>query len=225
VLLNKYLEDLKTLPGDARLGYRHEGAAGIWKALAGRVIHRVFRAGRVTVFAHLLEDRIEATTLPGVVIRNAGLGDVRALASIAGQREAGRAEKLLANGRHCLIAWRGEQPVGYAWVADHAGPDIMVWPLPFDFPAGAAYLWNLYVLPRERSTGIGSALALARLRLAQKRGFREGWRMVAPSNTASLRTVRKSATSTRVVGEVRFVQLFSRAYCRFIPAAPLAETR
>jgi ribosomal protein S18 acetylase RimI-like enzyme len=223
VLLTKYWEDLKTLPGDARVGYRHEGAPGLWKALAGRVFHRVFRAGRVIVFAHRLEDRLEPGTPPGVEIRNAGLGDVRALASIAGRREADRAEKLLTNGRHCLIAWRGDQPVGYAWVADHAGPDIIVWPMPFDLPAGAAYLWNLYVLPRERSSGIGSALALARLRLARERGFQEGWRMVAPSNGASLRTVRKSATSTRVVGEVRFVQLFSRAYCRFIPAAPTTE--
>jgi ribosomal protein S18 acetylase RimI-like enzyme len=219
-----YLEDLKTLPGDARLAFRRDGAGGVWKAVATRSVHRVFRAGRVIVFAQQLNDRIQVTTPPGVVIRSADSHECSALASIAGRREASQFQMLLAKGRHCLIAWRGDRPVGYGWVADDAGPDIVLWPLPFDLPASAAYLWNLYVLPEERSGGIGSALAQARLQLARERGFREAWRMVAASNAPSLRTVQKSSRSTRMVGEVRFVQLLSRAYSQFTPAAPCTKT-
>jgi ribosomal protein S18 acetylase RimI-like enzyme len=73
------------------------------------------------------------------------------------------------------------------------------------------------VLPSERSTGIGSALAAARLRVARDAGLQEGWRMVAPSNTPSLRTVQKSTDGTRVVGEIRFVQLLGRNFARFSP--------
>jgi ribosomal protein S18 acetylase RimI-like enzyme len=135
---------------------------------------------------------------------------------MAGQREVSRFRTLLARGRRCLIAWRDETPVGYAWLADQIGPDVVVWPLPLEFPASAAYLWNLYVLPAERSNGIGSALARARLRVAKENGFREGWRMVSPSNEPSLRTVRKSASGTRTVGEIHFVQLLGRSYARFI---------
>jgi ribosomal protein S18 acetylase RimI-like enzyme len=214
----KYMMNLKTLPGDARLAYRHEGVRGAWKAVATRFLHRLIRTGRVIVFAQSIGDADHIAPPPGVMIRVAGLSDRPAFASLAGEREGTRFDQLLRNGRHCLIAWRGEKPVGYAWVADQAGPDVTFWPLPFGLPANAAYLWNLYVLPTERSSGIGSALAQARLRLARERGFEEGWRMVAPFNTASLRTVRKSAAGTRIVGEVRFVQLLDRAYARFTPS-------
>ncbi len=217
--IRKYLMDLKTLPGDARLAYRHEGVRGVWKAVATRSLHRLIRTGRVIVFAQSIGEGPQIAPPPGVMIRMAGLSDRPAFASLAGEREGARFEQLLRNGRHCLIAWRGEKPVGYAWIAGHAGPDVTFWPLPFGLPANAAYLWNLYVLATERSAGIGSALAQARLQFARERGFEEGWRMVAPANTASLRTVRKSAAGTRVVGQVRFVQLLNRAYGRFTPSA------
>jgi ribosomal protein S18 acetylase RimI-like enzyme len=90
--------------------------------------------------------------------------------------------------------------------------------LPLAFPSSAAYLWNLYVLPSERSSGIGSALASARLQLTRESGFREGWRMVAPTNAPSLRTVQKTAAATRVVGEIRFLQLLGHTYARFTPS-------
>jgi ribosomal protein S18 acetylase RimI-like enzyme len=98
---------------------------------------------------------------------------------------------------------------------------VAVWPLPFQFPDHAAYLYNLYVLPSERNTGIGSALALARLQLARRLGFREGWRMVSRSNVPSLRTVRKSG-STRIVGVVRYIKLLNWTYGWFRPPAGLA---
>jgi ribosomal protein S18 acetylase RimI-like enzyme len=120
---------------------------------------------------------------------------------------------LIARGRHCLIAWRNEQPVGYTWVSAGIGPDVSVWPLPFQFPSDAAYLWNLYVLPSERSSGIGTALARARLQLARELGFREGWRMVAPTNRASLRTVQKIITRFAANRRPRF--RLTRAQARF----------
>jgi ribosomal protein S18 acetylase RimI-like enzyme len=216
--LQRILGDMGTLPGDAQLAYRHEGGRGVWKAVAARSLHQVFRAGRLTVFAHPLEPEPDAALPPGVRITSATDQDWAALAGLVGQRELSGFRDLLAHGRHCLIAWRGHQPVGYAWVADRPGPDVTIWPLPFEFPESAAYLCKLYVLPSERRYGIGSALARARVRLARERGFREGWRLVAPSNFASLRTVQKSAPQTRVVGQIRFVQLLDRTYARFLPA-------
>jgi ribosomal protein S18 acetylase RimI-like enzyme len=213
----KYLDDLRTLPADALLGYRHEGMRGIWKSVAARSVHRLVRVGHLIVFAHSVDGVVEPSLPPGIRIALASDQDWSALAAVAGEREVSRFRTLLARGRRCLIAWRDQTPVGYAWLADQIGPDVVVWPLPLEFPASAAYLWNLYVLPTERSNGIGSALARARLRLAKEKGFREGWRMVSPSNEPSLRTVRKSASGTRVVGEIRFVQLLGRSYARFIP--------
>ena len=217
--LRSYLHDIRTLPADAMLGYRNEGARGVWKSVAARSLHRLVRGGRLIVFAHPLEVKRDLELPAGVAITSASEQDWTALAGMVGQRELSRFGALHAKGRRCLIAWRGNKPVGYAWVANEIGPDVTLWPFPVQFPRTAAYLWNLYVLPSERSSGIGSALAHARLQLAREMGFREAWRMVAPSNTASLRTVRKSATATRVVGNITFIQLLNRTYARFTPYA------
>jgi ribosomal protein S18 acetylase RimI-like enzyme len=216
--LGTYLHDAKTLPGDALLAFSHEGWTGIWKAVASRSVHRVFRGGRLIVFAHPVDQLIDLTPPPGVRISLLSEQDCSRLASLVGRRELSRFRALVVKGRRCLVAWRGETPVGYAWVANDMGPDVTLWPLPLPFPPTAAYLWNLYVLPAERSSGIGSALASARLRLAGESGFREGWRMVAPTNAPSLRTVEKTAAGTRVVGEIRFIQLLGRTYARFTPS-------
>ena len=216
--LATYLYDVRTLPGDALLAYGAEGLRGAWKAVAGRSLHRVVRSGRLIIFAHRLDQLVEVPAPAGVRITLAREEDAPALASLVGRRELRRFGAWLTAGRRCLVAWRGAAPVGYAWVAHPIGPDVALWPLPFAFPSSAAYLWNLYVLPSERSTGIGSALAAARLRLARDAGLQEGWRMVAPSNAPSLRTVQKSTAGTRVVGELRFIQLLGRNFARFTPA-------
>ena len=221
--LGSHLRDWTTFPADAALAYRNEGLRGAWKALARRTLHRVARAGRLVVFAQSVEGEAETSLPPGITIAPVKETDWPALATIVGQRELRRFRDLVDNGRHCLVAWRGERPVGYAWVAERVGPDVTIWPLPLEFPADAAYLWNLYVLPSERSNGIGSALAQARLRTARERGLREGWRMVAPSNGPSIRTVQKSGVDApRIVGELRFIQLFTRTYSRFTPDVSVA---
>jgi GNAT superfamily N-acetyltransferase len=214
---HKYLHDLRTLPADTLLGYRQAGVSGAWNALAARSLHRLIRTGHLLVFAHSLDNLAVPTAPAGVRIALAEDEDWPALASLVGQREVSRFRALQAAGRRCLVAWRGKVPVGYAWVAHPIGPDVAPWPLPFTFPSTAAYLYNLYVVPSERSSGIGSALAHERLCLARDAGHREGWRMVAPSNSPSLRTVRKTAAGTRAVGELHFLQLLGRTYARFTP--------
>ncbi|MFL5473868.1 MAG: GNAT family N-acetyltransferase [Gemmatimonadales bacterium] len=216
--ITHYWFDLKTLPGDARLAYQREGWRGIWKAMATRSLHRIFRRGRLVVFAHPVDQMVDLAPPAGVRIGQPTAQEWARLSSLVGQRELARFRALSARGRRCLVAWRGDTPVGYAWVADDLGPDVAPSPLPLRFPSNAAYLLNLYVLPSERSSGIGSALASARLQLARDTGFAEGWRMVAPTNAPSLRTVQKTAAGTRLVGEIRFVQLLGRTHARFTPS-------
>jgi GNAT superfamily N-acetyltransferase len=213
-----YLGDLKTLPGDALLAYRHEGLRGVWKALAARSFHRVFRSGQLIVFAHSLNELVDVPPPPGARITRATEQDWPALAALVGVRQIERFRSLQAAGRICLIAWKDTQALGYAWVALRIGPDVSLWPLPLELPERAAYFCNLYVVPSERRSGLGSALAAERLRVAREAGCTEGWRMVAPGNGASLRTVKKSSTTTRVVGDIRFVQVLGRSYARFTPA-------
>ncbi len=219
--LEKYVHDCRTFPGDALLAYRLEGARGVWEALAARTVDRVLRTGHVVIFAQLLSSARRVAPPPGVTIRPLSDADWPALSGIVTQRSLFLFRALAANGRHGLVAWRGERPIGYGWVAERLGPDVTACPLPL--PSHAAYLWDLYVVPEERSSGVGSALASARIQVAKERGFREGWRMISPTNAASLRTLAKTGAHTRVVGEMKFIKLFSGIHSRFIPAAP-AET-
>ncbi len=218
--LDKYAEDCRTFPGDAALGYRLQGIGGVWDAVAKRTVDRIAGRGHVVIFAQNLDSAPEVPAPPGVFIRSLVPADWPALSSIVTQRDLGRFRGLVAAGHHGVVAWRGPNPVGYGWVAERIGPDVTACPLAL--PAHAAYLWDLYVVPAERSNGVGSALASARIRVAKERGFREGWRMIAPSNAPSIRTLAKSAHDTRVVGEFRFIKILSRLHARFTPAAASA---
>ena len=211
--IGKYVEDCRTFPGDAALAYRHHGWRGVWDALAPRTVERIFRAGRMLIFAQSLDTSPEVAPPPGVRIAPLSEADWPALSSLVTQRDLARFRALAVAGRHGLIAWRGPQPIGYGWVAERIGPDVTA--CAFALPAHAAYLWDLYVIPGERSNGIGSALASARIRTARELGFSEGWRMIEPSNRASLRTLAKTGNGTRVVGELRFVKFLSRVHVRF----------
>ena len=210
------MEDCRTFPGDAALAYRHQGWRGVWDALASRTVHRVFRTGRVMIFAQSVDASPDVAPPPGVRIAPLSGADWPALSTLVTQRDLARFRGLVAAGRHGLVAWRGSQPIGYGWVAERIGPDVALCDLAL--PAHAAYFWDLYVTPNERSNGIGSALASGRIRKARELGFSEGWRMIAPSNGASLRTLAKTGSGTRVVGDLRYVKFLSRVQGRFTPA-------
>ncbi|HJR50412.1 MAG TPA: GNAT family N-acetyltransferase [Gemmatimonadales bacterium] len=219
--LAKYAADLASLPGDAALGYRNEGLRGVWDAVAARTVHRALRTSRLTVFAQTLEQIGDVPPPSGVTIGRLRVEAVEALAPIAGKRDRERFRRLLEIGCIGLAAWRGEHPVGYAWVAAEMRPEVSHCPL--ELPPHAAYLWDLYVVPAERGSGLGSALAAERLRIARELGRSEGWRMITPDNTASLRTLRRSGAAPRVVGELRYLKLGSRLFVRFTPCPPPAH--
>ena len=44
--------------------------------------------------------------------------------------------------------------------------------------------------------------------------------MIEPHNVASLRTLRRSADSTRTVGEIRYLKLGSRRFSLYVPGPP-----
>jgi GNAT superfamily N-acetyltransferase len=212
--LARYRQDLRTFPADAGIAWANEGWRGVWDVLSSRTLHRLVRTERLIVFAQPLDDLPEVATPPGVTIAPLTERQLPMLTYLVGQRELDGFRTLLANGRHGLVAWRDGRAVGYAWVAERLGPDVTRCPIPL--PPDAAYLWDLYVVPAERGNGVGTALASARLATARDRGFREGWRMIAPRNVASLRTLR-SGSALRVVGEIRFVQVLSVLRARFRP--------
>jgi GNAT superfamily N-acetyltransferase len=215
-MLRKYLDDLRTLPADLAIGWRRERWHGLWEALAVRSVYRVVRWGRFIVYAQPLAAAKALSTPAGVRLARLTDADWIAVEQLVGRRELQRFRSLYDRGHLCTLAWRGGRLIGYAWVALRIESAVTECPVPL--PPGAAYLWDLYVVPEERAAGVGSALARARLRLAREHGRVDGWRMIAPDNHASVKTLSRSGSTTRVVGELRYVKLFSRMRSRFVPA-------
>ena len=175
----------------------------------------------MVIIAQTLDSFKQVQPPSGLRISRLVLEDFPALGSIVTQRELNAFARQLAEGMIGLVAWRGGRPIGYTWVSGRLLPFMI--PFPLALPSNAAYLFNLYVLPSERSSGVGSALVSARLELARGLGFQEGWRMISPSNGASLRTVEKTAGhGTRLVGQVRYVRVLARVRTWYQPVVEQA---
>jgi GNAT superfamily N-acetyltransferase len=214
--VERWWRDIRTFPGDARSAWGREGWSGVWAEIRPRTIRRVYWRNRLFVVAQELAHVPDRPAPPGVRIERFDGPDWSAMTPLMGRRKLLACAREAARGRLCLVAWRGERPLGYTWIAPRTDPrlDLLTIPLPQD----AAYLYDLYVLPSERSHGIGSALVSARLAYARDRGYREGWRIIATSNAASLRTLEKtSGPGTRTIGEIRTLKLWRRYRRTFIP--------
>jgi GNAT superfamily N-acetyltransferase len=222
--LAKYARDARTFPADAMSAWGRERVAGVWSEVAHRSVYRLARWSRSFVIEQDVAQRRERPVPPGIIVEPFDGERWERLAPIATGRELALMAATAARGRTCFVAWRGEHPVGYTWCSDRMEPDIEVYPLPL--PADAAYLWDLYVTPSERSGGIGTALASARLDWAYARGFRRAWRVIRRGNAPSLRTVDKtSGGSARVLGELRYLKLLNRAFASYRPYATARSGR
>jgi GNAT superfamily N-acetyltransferase len=214
-LVGKYVEDLRTFPGDASLAWRQRGWTGVREELSYRTVFRVFRRGRFWVLEQELANVREVPPPAGVTIEEFH-GDWSELASIATRREQRLFERAAGAGRNCFLARRAGVPIGYTWSSFSIDPAIEVYDIPL--PTDAAYGWNLFVVPSERGSGTGTALVSARLAYARARGRRLGWRLIAPENRASQRTVEKTSRGrVRRIATFSYLKLGRRLFSRFTP--------
>jgi GNAT superfamily N-acetyltransferase len=203
-------------PADARRALRSGDLVELPHLLANRSAHLLFPRDRMLIVAQALDSVREVPPPLGVTITFAAAGDWDLVSEVASARDVELFRERHAAGRTCLLACRDGRPIGYTWIAERIARDVTVCPIPL--PSNAAYLYDLYVSPGERSSAVGPALVSARLQLARARGFAEGWRMISVGNRASFRTVEKTAgPGTRVVGEMYYVKVLDRMYPRFTP--------
>ena len=213
--LARYVSECRSFPADVRIAWSTQGWRGVWDAVARRTLRKLLRADRMILFAQHLEELPEVPLPDGVTVARLDPRELPMLAYLVSQRDLEDFRALLAAGRIAVVAWRGGRAVGYAWLAERLGPDVTRCPIPLT--EGAAYVWDLYVVPAERSRGVGSALVAGRLALARELGYQEVWRMIAPHNLPSLRTLRAGGAA-RVVGEIRYLQMLGVMRARFTPA-------
>lgn len=221
--MNKYVRDAITLPLDAGRAWRHSGARGVWREVRLRTLDRLSRHGLALLLEHVVADVPHLPLPDGVRIAPFAGPDWSPFLALVTEQRIGKFRTRIARGRECLVAWRGDRPVGFTWISTKMERDIETYPLPL--PADATYHWDLFVASAERGTGLGTALAFARLHHAHEKAFRVGWRLIDIDNLASQRTAQKTASSnTRVLGELRYVSFFGRSWSRFSPGAMSPET-
>jgi GNAT superfamily N-acetyltransferase len=183
------------------------------------LVFPVFRHGKLIVIEQSLDEERPRHIPAGVSIAVKSDDDDWAdFAAIANRRMIARMKRAAYRGRTCITARRGKEMIGYTWISDRIDADLELFPI--RLPEDAAYGWNLYVTPRERSSGVGSALVSTRLNLARDRGFRSMWRAIDAKNAPTVRTVQKTwGRGSRIVGEMAYLRLFGRTRGRLLPAA------
>jgi GNAT superfamily N-acetyltransferase len=221
--VNKYVRDAITFPRDASLAWKHAGARGAWRELRIRTFDRISRGGLALLFEHVNAD-VPPLTLPdGVRITPFAGPDWTPFLALTSAKRIENFRRRVERGRQCLVAWRGERPVGFTWISTRMDRDIETYAL--DLPPDATYHWDLYVVSAERGTGVGAALAFARLHHSRDQSFRISWRLIDIDNVGSQRGARKTASaSTRVLGELRYRNFFGRSWYRFDPGVVSPET-
>ena len=188
---------------DIVVGVRTAGLGAFARQVRDTLTGHLYSNARLMVIEQRLQEITHRPSPDGVSIRRLE-GDRDALAPILTSRARTRFDLRLDAGRVCLVAWRGEAPVGYTWISPTIDPSIEE--LPLALPDDAAYMWDLFVLRGERGSGIGSALTSARLEWGRDAGYAVGWRAISPDNRPSIRTAEKTGRMV-VLGEIRVRRL------------------
>jgi len=220
--LARWSEDLRAFPREAALAVARTGPLGLWRELRRRTFDRVARHWHY----HVFESELRAELLPppavpeGVTLREVRAeADWAALGALGDGRSRRRFAMARACGRVCIGAWRGAQPIGYVWyaTAETSGPDIR----PLRLPSGGLYMHLLWVDPRERGRGVGSALQRAGLVVAVANGIRRGWGVVESDNhsaRSAFERTRVAGLPARYIGAIALVHVLGRVWYRIEPA-------
>ena len=193
----------------------------VWQAFLERTIYRLYRRRTGVLFEEDLAEVSQGSSPAGVEVRVLGDRDWESITGALTTRSLKRFGRRMTPGNTCLVAWRGERPIGYTWLSEPGATlETLPLPLPLPLPPDTIYGWDLWVDPRERSRGVGSAVTRARLAFARERGFRRAWRIVLDGNRPALRTLeRSSGGGARALGKVVYVTLLGRTRARYEPGA------
>ena len=201
ILSNKYIHDLRTFPGDARLAWERRGAAGVWREFSARTVRRVYERTVSVVLDHDLDSVVDVPVPDGIHFTSFTEADEPALARVAPQDAQRRLRVARERGREVTLAWRGNAVVGWAILSFEMADDLERYPVAL--PPATVYGWHGSVISGERGRGTGAALVRWRGRLAREMGATRMRVIIERHNDAALRMARRCFTRSRVVGEVR----------------------
>jgi GNAT superfamily N-acetyltransferase len=204
--LNKYINDVRTLPGDGIRAWRAGGWVALKSELRKRTVGRLGGYVRRFVIETDLLQLAETGLPPEVDVRPFTGPDWTLLGDMGRSRTSRQFAEASAAGRICLIAWKRRQAVGYAWFspaieAQHESYNLKL-------PSDAIYVWQVEVTQMERHRGVAAALVSRGLELCREQGYRRSWIIIRPDNFNSIGTIASIAPS-RVLGTVARLKVLS----------------
>ena len=217
--LQKYVNDVRTLPRDMMGAWRVGGASDALLELRRRTVDRAGGYAHGLVIESDLSGLVKRPPGPGIEIEPFAGPDWSSLGGLLGHRIVAQCAAAAAAGRQCIVARRNGQILGHSWVSPAVEARHESYALPL--PADAIYVWQTLVTREARGLGVGSALVSFELRLARDRGYRRSWTVIHPDNHASLRTMAAVAPS-QVVGRVTRLKVLSSMRSRY-SAWPVAQ--
>ena len=137
------------------------------------------------------------TPLPALAVRREH--DAAVMAALQARPEA-EMRRRLADGHRAYVAWRGDEPAAWGWVATRAA-EIGELGAAFALPPGERYLWNFVTRPAHRGLGIYPRLLDAIVR-AEAHEAERFWVVYAPENHASGAGIAKAGFTS--VAELSF---------------------
>ena len=212
MILRKYVDDVRTFPGDALRARRAGGWSAVRDELRKRTVDRLGGYARRFVVETDLTRLAEMSPPEEVEIRAFSGPDWLLLGDMARSRLIDQFGEAAAAGRVCLVAWKRRQAVGYAWFSPTIEGRHESYDLPL--PPNAIYIWQLEVARHERRQGVAAALLSSGLQLSRDRGFQRSWMIIQPDNIASLRAIASVAPS-RVLGTVARIKVLSWMRSRY----------
>jgi GNAT superfamily N-acetyltransferase len=133
--------------------------------------------------------------------------DLTAMFVSMGELEAEEVAGRLSKGHLAAVAFSGEQPVGYMWLAFSSGPEML-----FDtywiVRAGEAVRYNSYVIPTFRGRGVHSVLNTLANCYAKSKGVTQTVAAVSLLNPQSLslpKHYRRAVRMTVFLARVRWM--------------------
>lgn len=185
--MNKYLRDIATFPGDARLAWRTDGARGLWDEIAERTVYRIARVAHYDLYERELSAITAVPPAEGLAVHLLRAEEHDKLGALMTRRRRAQLARGMAP-RTIFCALRDGVVVGYSWWSPTFDSALDFSPLVL--PADGIFHGFVHVERAERHRGTASALFSAGERYLHERGARVCWFLIKSTNLAGAHTAR-----------------------------------
>lgn len=171
----------------------------------------VYKQQKLVVFEEtLIGEKQDAPVDLNIRVVTDGFSEIVEKFGIFSEAEA---EDRLRNGHLCVVIDFAGEPASLLWVSFNEA-DIANVKKRFQVPAGAAYLYSVYTLPKYRNLGLSTKAHIQTVNyLRNSKGIKKVYTLISQKNLPAIRTSQKE--DLRKIGVVTCTTLFGLEFYEF----------